>query len=100
MKHIYFFQYNVPAENHINNKTDFYVSICAEWSGDYWGDKAPLVYTHPILLTKVELRTVRNWNLLLNDIELIGEKHFADIARQERINRAKAVLINEEMPVA
>lgn len=97
MKHIFFFQYNIPAENELTGDTDKYVNVITEWnSNQFYSDGRPMVSVSPVNFTFYDCMIVKDWHKAHSDITRLAEMHFAELARKERINQAKAVLINEE----
>lgn len=100
MLHTHLFSYNVPAENHYVGKPDFFIHVIAEWDGtSFYGEGRPMVHINPINLSFYEAVCVKDWAKAKNDIEKLAENHFAEIAKMERISRARAVLAVEENPV-
>lgn len=99
MRHIHFFEYNVPAENHRTGKTDFYLDVVVEWGGSFYSSGKPIVYTKFVDLQNNLLMSVNDWMKVILDCDKIGEQHFAEIAKQERINQARAILQIEENPI-
>lgn len=95
MTHVHFFQWNIPADNHYTGKTDGYINIIAEWDGKttYGYSECPLIIITPINLSFYDCISVKNWALAHSQIEKIAEKHFAEIAKAERIAQARAELI-------
>lgn len=88
------FQYNIPADNNFCGNTDSYINVIAEWNGkDTYSDGRPMVSLTPVTHHFANLIIVKNWYLAKCDIEKIAEKHFAEIAKAERINKARAELI-------
>jgi len=93
MKPNYYFQYNLPADNHKHGNTDHYIDVKAEKM--LFSD---IVYSTPIV-EKVDLRVVINWDRVLIDIEEIGRKHFEEVIKQEKIDAARKVLSVYENPI-
>jgi len=101
MKHVqqvYFFQWNVPEDNHFTGKTDSYINVIAEWDGSFYNDGRPVVYARPVNITFGELMQVKDWYTAHAVIEELAENHFAEIARAQRIAEARAVLMQENVP--
>jgi len=100
MKHVNFFRYNIPADNHQGGLTDKYINCIAEWTSDYFfSDGRPMCYVNPVNMTFYEAVAVINWHIAYEDIKRIAENHFAELARMERINQARAILALEENPI-
>ncbi len=95
MKYTHLFQWNIPADNHLNGATDRYINIIAEWNNEFFNDGRPMVYVSPVNLTFSECIQVKNWFLAYVQIKAIAENHFAEIARQTKIAEARATLLNE-----
>jgi hypothetical protein len=94
------FSWNIPASNQFAERTDAYLNIIATWDGNsFYNDGTPLVYVdliNPSLYTCVR---VKDWFEAEGQIKQVATKHFADIAREERLNQARAVLAIENDPV-
>lgn len=100
MKHVHFFQYNIPADNHLNGNPDVYVNILAEWDSEsLHTDGRPIVHVSPVNFSFYELIIVKNWLKAKIDIEKLAEDHFAELAKAERINQARAIAYVEENPI-
>jgi hypothetical protein len=101
MQHIHFFQYNLPAENHFNSKTDHYVSVIAHWHNAFYDDAEtrPIVSVKP-MPESIDFLVVKDWRIVLRDAEKIAEAHFAEVAKQEKLNQANAEAIMQEMNAA
>ncbi len=100
MQYTHMFSYNIPAENQLCGYTDRYIHILCEWDGvTFYSNDRPMIRVSPVNLSFAECISVKNWLKAHNDIEKIAESHFAEIARQEKINQARAVLATEENPV-
>ncbi len=99
MQHVHLFSYNIPAENQTNGQPDKFIHVIAEWNGGFFDSGKPMVYITPVNATFYEINLVKNWRKATNEIEQIAENHFADLAKQERINQARAILAVEENPV-
>lgn len=96
MKHVHMFQWNIPSENHFANRTDRFLNIIAEWDGDsFFDDGRPMVFVNLINPDIHDCISVLDWFEAKRQIEKAALTHFADIARQEKIARAKAELIAE-----
>lgn len=100
MNYVHMFSYNVPAENQYTGRTDFYIHVIATWNGESrYRDDSPMVSVQPVNLSFYECISIKNWSKAHTDIETLASNHFADIAKQERINQARAILAVEENPV-
>src|SRR6478736_6795782 len=96
MKHVHLFSYNVPKNNQYRGKTDVYIHVIAEWNGDaFYSDGRPMIYCNPVNMSFYEAMMVKNWSIAKDDIYKIAEQHFAELARMERINQARAILAVE-----
>ena len=93
MKKNYYFQYNLPADNHIDGATDYYIDVKAERLSN-----SSHIYVIP-LVEKIDLRVVKDWRKVLNDIEKIGEEHFKNLLEQEKIEEARKTLSLYENPI-
>ena len=96
MNYVYFFQHNIKKENQLSGRTDRYINIMAEWDGmisTY--DGSPIVIAQPVNLQFGDCISVKDWYALYNEVRKIAEDHFKELARQERINKARAELIAE-----
>lgn len=94
MKYVHMFSWNIPAENQFSERTDRYLNVIAEWNGDaFYDDGRPMVYVNLVNPTINDCIQVKDWYEAKCQIEQIARSHFADIARQERINKARAELI-------
>ncbi len=101
MNYVHMFQYNIPAENQAFGKTDRYINVISEWDDKYINSegKPYLVISQPINMTFYDAMQPISWHKVKDDIDKIAENHFAGIAKQERINQARAILAVEENPV-
>ncbi len=100
MQHIHFFQYNIPAENEPYGRTNKFINVLAEWNSDaFYSDGKPMCYVNPVNMTFYDAMLIKDWTLAYSDIKKLAENHFADLAKQERINQARAILAVEENPV-
>lgn len=95
MVHTHFFQYNIPAGNHLNGHTNGYIDIRATFSGAYYDGDKPLVYVEPVNVRFYECVIVKDWLQLKKDVEEIATNHFAKLAKELKLAEARAVLINE-----
>lgn len=95
MDYVHMFQWNIPADNQFCGKTDRYINIISEWSGQCYNDGTPMVSITPVVHHFADLIAVLDWYKAKCDIEKIAQNHFADIAKAERINKARATLIAE-----
>jgi hypothetical protein len=98
MRYVHFFQYNLPAENHFNNKTDYFIDVIADFHGSFFNDGRPMVNAFPQVST-IDLYVVNDWRKVLKDIGEIAEAHFAKIAREQKVNEARAVLLEAQEDV-
>jgi len=100
MTQTYFFQYNIPADNNYLGTTDRFINVLVQWNGNtYSTDSRPIVNVKPVIFHSTDLRMVKNWDIALDEMEKIGEKHFADEARQKKIQEAKDLLALSDNPV-
>jgi hypothetical protein len=96
MLYTHFFQYNIPAENQCTNDTGKYVNVLAEWENEsYYTSGKPMVSVRPVNFTFYDCILIKDWHKALNEIKALAENHFASIAKQEKINQARAVLMGE-----
>ncbi len=97
MKHVHFFQWNIPYDNQFSGRTDRYINIIAEWNGDaFFNDGRPMCYINPVNLSFFDCIQVKDWYEAKCQIEEIAQDHFAEIARQTKIAEARATLLNEK----
>lgn len=100
MQYINMFSWNIPASNHYADRTDAYLNIIATWDGKAsYNDGTPMVYVDLVNPTLYTCITVKDWFAAERQIKAVAQKHFAEIARQERLNQARAVLALSENPV-
>jgi hypothetical protein len=101
MNYLHMFQWNIPKDNHLNGHTDRYINILSTWDGAtfYGNDNSPLIHVEPVNLSFYECIQIKDWFKAYKQIEKIAEEHFAEIAKQERINQARAILMVEENPI-
>ncbi len=100
MNYVHLFQWNIPADNQTSGRTDRYINVIAEWNSDsFFSDGKPMCYTNPVNLTWFEVGLVKDWGTAIWQIKKIAENHFAELARMERINQARAILAVEENPI-
>lgn len=92
-KHVHFFQLNIDAENTQDEKTtSHFLNVFAKWHGSTYSDGKPIV--HIKLLTEdSDYFIIKNFGKAYLAAEKLAQTHFADLARQERINKARAELI-------
>lgn len=98
MIHTHFFQLNIQKDNHLNGRTDGYIDIRATFNETYYDDDNPIVTVEPINLNFYNCIIVKNWLALEREAREAATKHFAEIAKAERINKARATLISEGEP--
>lgn len=96
MNYVNMFSWNIPAENQYIGRTDRYINVIAEWDGKTtYYDGRPMVHISPVNLTFHDCVSVINWALAHSQIEKIAEKHFAEMARLQRLTKARELLIDE-----
>jgi len=99
MKHVHFFQFNIPAPNHFIGLPDRYINVIAEWDGEsFYKDGRPFVHTAPVNISFSELMQVKDWYTACAEIDECAEKHFAQIDRAQKLAEARAVLMQENEP--
>lgn len=98
MTYKHFFQWNIPAENQFCGATDRYINIIAEWDGQLHSNDTPWISLTPVVHHFADLIAVKDWYKAKCDIEAIAQKHFAEIAKAERLAKARATLIAEGEP--
>jgi len=98
MKHIHFFQWNIPKENHYIGAKDRYINIIAEWNETFYRDGRPFIHIAPVNISFSELMQVKDWYIAQAQIEECAEKHFAEMAREQKIAEARAILMQENEP--
>jgi hypothetical protein len=100
MKHVHFFQYNVPADNHSTGRTDIYIDVIGTWHAEsFYSDGRPITIAVGANLTFYDCLQVSDWHKAYREITAIVQNHFEVLAREERINQARAILAVEENPV-
>ncbi len=100
MNYVHMFQWNIPAENQWSGQTDRYLNIIASWNGtSYYNDGEPMVFIDLVNANIYTCLQVKCWPTAEIQIKKVAIAHFADIAKQERINQARAILAVEENPV-
>jgi hypothetical protein len=100
MLYTHLFQWNVPKDNQFCGYTGCYINVVAEWNSEsIYNDGSPIVSAYPVVKSNYDLICVKDWYLAIRQMEKIAQSHFAEIARQEKINQARAVLIAEEESV-
>ncbi len=100
MNYVHFFQWNIPADNQTSGHTNRYIDVIVKWdSSNFYTDGRPMVFPYPVNLTFSDCMQVKDWHKAYRDISTIAESHFADLAKQERINQARAILAVEENPI-
>jgi hypothetical protein len=99
-KHTFFFQWNIPEDNQIIGRTDCYIDIIATWKTDnFYSSGKPMISIEGVNLSLYDCLKVKDWHKAHRDIEIIAQKHFEEMAREERINQARAVLALAENPI-
>ena len=94
MKHKYFFQWNIPADNQFSERTDRYIDVVATWNDDaFYTDGRPMVFVKPFDFDFGDAMQVKDWYKAKCDIDQIAQNHFAEIAKAERLAKARAELI-------
>lgn len=94
MKHIHFFQWNVPKDNQFSERTSCFIDIIASWDSDsFYKDGTPIVYIELVNPTIYTCIQVKDWFEAEGQIKQIARNHFAELAKAERINKARAELI-------
>ena len=101
MNYVHFFQWNIPADNHLCGYTDRYINVIATWDGKsfYQHNKAPIIHVNGVNINFSDCIQVLDWHKAHSEIEKLAEEHFAEIARQEKINQARAILAVTENPI-
>lgn len=93
MNYTYFFQYNIPADNQLNGQTDRHINILAEWDDNsFYQDGSPMVNITPVNFTFLDCMLVKDWIAAYNDIKRLAQNHFAELAKQKRIEDAQNIL--------
>ncbi len=85
MPQTYFFQYNVPAENHSSNKPDYFVNVLCECDKHYFDNGDDFLRIMPFINHKLDLVSVKNWDKAFDEMERIAKKHFESINNAEVI---------------
>ena len=96
----YMFQWNIPENLHYAGRTDAYLNVIASWDGKaFYNDGTPLVFVdlvNPTLYTCIQ---ITDWFIAERQIKLCAQKHFAEAAREQRIEDARQVLATFENPI-
>lgn len=79
MTQTYFFQYNVPADNHPLGRTDEYVDMVCKCDGRKYGDGTLIVNVLPVITHAYDLIVIKDWNRAIEDIKRIARKHFEGV---------------------
>jgi hypothetical protein len=85
MTQTYFFQYNVPAENHLSHKPDYFVNVLCECDKNFFSDGNDYVVVKPFIGHKIDLISVKNWVWAFDEMERIAKQHFESINNAEVI---------------
>jgi hypothetical protein len=85
MTQTYFFQYNVPAENHFTGKSDYFVNVLCECDKHYFSNGDDFIQVMPIVTHKIDLISVKDWAKAFDEMERIAKKHFESINNAEVI---------------
>lgn len=97
--HKIFFQYNIPADNESVGRTNSFIDVVVTWNGkDYFHDGRPMIHVEGCNFSFYDALKVNDWFKAHSDIEKIANEKFAEIARQEKINKAKETLVKEGEP--
>lgn len=96
MTHKHFFEWNIPADNQFSGSTDRYIDVIATWDSEqYYNDGRPMVFIHPSYdFDFHDAMSVKDWFVARGQIEDVARNYFADIAKRERLKKAKAILID------
>lgn len=97
MIHKHFFQWNIPADNQFSGQTDRYIDVIATWDDEqYYSDGKPMVFVHPSYdFDFHDAMQVKDWFIARQQIEDIAKNRFIEIAKQERLKKAAAILVSE-----
>lgn len=94
MTHIHCFQMNIPKDNHSYGWTDGYLNIIARWNTEqFYNDGTPMVFIDLINPSIHTCTSVKDWREMERQIDKVAREHFKELARVERINKARAELI-------
>jgi hypothetical protein len=85
MTQTYFFQYNVPAENHFTGKSDYFVNVLCESDRNFFTDGLDYVRVMPFIRHKIDLISVKDWDKAFDEMERIAKQHFDSINNAEVI---------------
>jgi hypothetical protein len=99
MRKTFFFQYNLPAENHNREVSDHLIDVVAEWDGSFMINSKPYFFVEFPRLTKADLFAVKNWLKVSNECEKIAEQFFAEFIKEEKLKQARAILSEFENPI-
>ena len=93
MNQVHFFRLNIEADNTQDGKTtSHFLNVLATWRGSTYSDNKPIV-TVQLLTESLDYFVIKNFGKAYLAAEKIAQVHFAELARQERINKARAELI-------
>jgi len=99
MYYTHMFSYNIPKDNQPCSFTDSYINVIATWNGEsYYTDGRPMVSVTGVNLSFYDCIKVKDWHKAHAQIEKLAISHFAEIARIEKINQARAILIEQGEP--
>src|SRR6478752_463105 len=100
MNYVHFFQWNIPADNHFAGCTDRYIDVVSRWDGKtFFNDGNPMIQVDGVNLSFYDCISVLDWQQAYTEIKTIARQHFAEIARMEKINQARAILAMNENPI-
>jgi hypothetical protein len=100
MRKVFFFQYDIKPEHRQQYERYRQIDVIIEWKGGtYSTDGRPIVYVSFPSIDVSDLCIVTDWRAVVNECEKIGEAHFAEAAKEEKIKRARAVLNEFENPI-
>lgn len=106
MRKTFFFQYEVKPE-YTRVDSERTIDVLIEWRGEFYtSQRAPMVWASFPTLGTYDLKFISDWPAVISECEEIGERHFAEIAKQEeakahadKIAEARALLQEYENPV-
>lgn len=100
MRKTFFFQYDVKPEHRREHTGPRTIDVLIEFTGaTYERDGRPIVFTSFPFLKNSDLIVVTNWMQIIVECDKIGEAHFAEEAREEKLRQARAILNEYENPV-
>jgi hypothetical protein len=94
MNKTYFFQLNIEADNTNNGTTTHFLNVLSQMIGTY-SDGRPMV-SFELLAVTIDYLNIKDFRKAYYDAEQAAQNHFALLAKQKKIEEAKAFLADEK----